>query len=203
MTVEVRLATLADAAAIGEVFALAFADDPVTTWVTPSAARRTRLLRRLNTAIARYEGVPLGATYVATDAGAVVGAAIWRPPGRHPVSWHSVRFSLVAGAALGRDIPRTIAAGRAAVRARPREPHWYLQLLGVHPDVQGKGVGSALVREHLRVVDAGRMPACLETTIENLEFYRRLGFEVRAEIVISAKAPREYSLVRRYGGAMK
>jgi ribosomal protein S18 acetylase RimI-like enzyme len=196
MTVEVRLATLADASAIGGVFAAAFAHDPVTSWVTPDETRRRRLLLRLNTAIARYEGVPLGATYVATDAGAVVGAAIWRPPGRERVRWGSVRFSLVAGAALGRDIPRTISAGRAAARARPREAHWYLQLLGVHPDAQGAGVGSALMREHLREVDAAGLSACLETTVENVEFYGRLGFGVRGEIVISREAPHEYSLLR-------
>lgn len=196
MTVEVRLATIADAAAIGEVFAAAFADDPVTSWVTPDAGRRARLLRRLNTAIARYEGVPLGATYVAVDGVVVVGAAVWRPPGRTRLRWSSVVFGPVAGAALGRSIPRTVAAGRAAARSRPREPHWYLQLLGVRPDVQGSGVGSALVREHLRVVDAARVPACLETTVENLGFYARLGFEVAGEVVMPRGAPVEHSLVR-------
>ncbi|HEX4059096.1 MAG TPA: GNAT family N-acetyltransferase [Galbitalea sp.] len=196
MTVEVRHATLADAAAIGEVFALAFAQDPVTSWVTPDAGRRARLLVRLNTAIARYEGIRLGATYVAVDAGRLVGAAIWRPPGRAPLRFGSVRFALVSGVALGLSIPRTIAAGRAAAGARPREPHWYLQLLGVDPDIQGCGVGSALVGEHLRVVDAAGLSACLETTGENVGFYGRLGFEVVGEIAMPVGAPREYSLVR-------
>lgn len=196
MTVEVRLALPADAADIGRVFARAFADDPVTSWVTPDARRRTRLLRRLNTAIARYEGIPLGATYVAVDSGAVVGAAIWRPPGRHPIGLRGMQFALVAGPALGGSIPRTIATGRAAARARPRQPHWYLQLLGVDPDAQGSGVGSALVRQHLLVVDAASTPACLETTTENLEFCGRLGFEVARELAMPAGAPREFALGR-------
>jgi ribosomal protein S18 acetylase RimI-like enzyme len=196
MTVQVRLAVASDAAAIGEVFASAFANDPVTSWVTPDAERRARLLRRLNAAIARYEGIPLGATYVAIAAGAVVGAAIWRPPGRRPIGLRGMQFVVIAGAALGRSIPRTIAAGRAAVLARPREPHWYLQLLGVHPDVQGTGVGSALVREQLARVDAARMLSCLETTAENLEFYGRLGFVVTGELAMPAGAPPEYALRR-------
>jgi ribosomal protein S18 acetylase RimI-like enzyme len=194
--VEVRLAGTADAEVIGAIYSRAFAHDPVTSWVTPDAERRERLLRRLNGLIARYEGVPRGATHIAEDAGRAVGAAIWQPPGPHPFSWRTVPFSLRAGSALGRDIPRMIAMGRAVYAARPKAAHWYLQLLGVEPDAQGSGVGSALVREQLKKVDAQGLPAYLETTKENLEFYGRLGFEVVGEIVIGDEAPREYSLVR-------
>ena len=197
MSVEVRLAVPADAATIGDIFSRAFAVDPVTSWVTPDAERRARLLRRLNTLIARYEGIPCGATYIAEDSKRAVGAAIWQPPGPHPLGWRTVPFSLGSGAALGRDIPRMIAMGRAVSAARPRMPHWYLQLLGVEPDAQGTGVGSALVREHLATVDAQGMPAYLETTTDNLRFYGRLGFEVTGEINIHDGAPAEYSLLRR------
>jgi ribosomal protein S18 acetylase RimI-like enzyme len=183
MSVEVRLAVPADAAKIGDVFAKAFAGDPVTSWVTPDATRRTLVLRRLNTVIARYDGILRGATYVATDAGVVVGAAIWRPPGRSPFNWRTVPYALGSGAALGRDIGRMIEMGRAVSQARPSVRHWYLQLLGVNPDAQGTGVGRALVQGHLRLVDEQRMPAYLETTVENVEFYERFGFAVTGEIV--------------------
>jgi ribosomal protein S18 acetylase RimI-like enzyme len=194
--VDVGLAVPADAGAIGDLYSRAFSNDPVTSWVTPDAVRRARLLRRLNTAIARYEGIPRGATYVARDAGAIVGATIWQPPGAHPLSWHSIPFALSAGRALGRDMGRMIAMGRAVAAARGVAPSWYLQLLGIEPDRQGSGVGSALVREHLRVVDEQRMSAYLETTVENLPFYARLGFGVVGEIVIGRGAPVEYSLLR-------
>jgi ribosomal protein S18 acetylase RimI-like enzyme len=194
--VDVGLAVPADAGAIGDLYSRAFSNDPVTSWVTPDAVRRARLLRRLNTAIARYEGIPRGATYVARDAGAIVGAAIWQPPEAHPLSWHSIPFALSAGRALGRDMGRMIAMGRAVAAARGGAPSWFLQLLGIEPDRQGSGVGSALVREHLRVVDEQGMSAYLETTVENLPFYARFGFEVVGEIVIGRGAPIEYSLLR-------
>jgi predicted N-acetyltransferase YhbS len=196
MSVDVRLATPADSAAIGTVLARAFADDPITSWVTADAGRRKRLLRRLNTAIARYEGIPRGATYVAVADGTIVGAAIWQPPGRHPVNWRSVPFALTAGVVLGRDIPRMTRAGAAAARARPQEPHWYLQLLGVEPSRHANGIGSALVRAHLGVVDGSGLPAYLETTVENLGFYAGLGFFPVGEIAIGRGAPGECSLVR-------
>jgi hypothetical protein len=106
MSVEIRLAVASDAGAIGQLFARAFANDPVTSWVTPSRARRERLLQRLNTVIARYEGIPRGATYVARDNDTVIGAAIWQPPGPHPISWRTIPFALLAGRALGRDMTR-------------------------------------------------------------------------------------------------
>jgi ribosomal protein S18 acetylase RimI-like enzyme len=197
---DLRLAVPADAGAIGDLYARAFANDPMTSWVTPDAVRRTQLLRQLNTAIARYEGIPHGATYVAQDAGAVVGAAIWQPPGAGPISWNSIPFALVAGRALGRDMGRMIAMGRAVAAARRGANSWYLQLLGIEPGRQGTGVGSALVREHLRVVDEQRAAAYLETTVENLGFYARLGFEVVGQIGIGRGAPVEYSLGRVAGG---
>jgi ribosomal protein S18 acetylase RimI-like enzyme len=200
MSVEVRLAAPSDAAGIGALFARAFAADPVTSWVTPDSARRAGLLQRLNTAIARHEGIPRGSTYVAETPAGLVGAAVWQPPGQRPVNWrapqYAVPFALTAGLALGRDIPRMTAAGRAAAKARPRRPHWYLQLLGVDPAAQHSGVGSAIVLDQLRRIDEQRQPAYLETTVENLEFYERFGFEVTGELAMPSGAPTEYSLLR-------
>jgi ribosomal protein S18 acetylase RimI-like enzyme len=197
--VDVRLARATDIAAVGNLFARAFADDPVSSCVTPDATRRERVLARLNAAIVRFEGIPRGATYVAENAGRIVGAAIWQPPRPLPPNLRSLPFSLVAGFALGRDMGRMIAMGRAVSRARPRRRHWYLQLLGVDPVAQRSGVGKALVRAQLSLVDRQGLPAYLETTVENLAFYEGLGFRVAGEIAIHPSAPTEYSLVRDTG----
>jgi ribosomal protein S18 acetylase RimI-like enzyme len=194
--VEIRLARATDAAAIGDLFSRAFARDPVTSWVTSDPVRRERVLSRLNAAIVRHEGVPHGATYVAEDQDAILGAEIWRPPGPLPPNWRSVPFALLGGLALGRDMGRMITMGRAAARARPRQRHWYLQLLGVDPEAQHAGVGRALVETHLLVVDRQKLPAYLETTVENVPFYEGVGFRVTGEIRAGRGAPREYSLLR-------
>ena len=196
MRTEIRRAVEADASAIGALYSRAFANDPVTSWVTPDPPRRERVLRRLNSEIARYSIGTHGEVYVAESAGALVGAAIWQPPLPHPFSWRAVPFGLRSGAALGRDIPRMIRMGRAVSNARPAHPHWYLQLLGVEPTAQHTGVGSALVREQLKRLDAEGLPAYLETTKENLVFYGTLGFAVTGEIPIHPTAPSEFSLLR-------
>ena len=64
-----------------------------------------------------------------------------------------------------------------------RAPGCCLSLLGVAPEGQGRGIGSALLAHWLVDVDAAAEPAWLETArAENLPFYRRFGFEVVGEL---------------------
>jgi ribosomal protein S18 acetylase RimI-like enzyme len=191
----VRPAVAADAAAIADVLARAFHADPVATWVTPDAQRRARVLRRLYAAIVGLDAIPRRTTWVAVRGDAIVAAAVWRTPDRRP-SMLAVPFSLRAGRALGRDIPRMTRMGAAVSRARPRVAHWYLQVLGVDPRLQRGGAGSALVSDGLARADAAGLPAYLETTQENIDFYARFGFAVCGEITVAADAPTEFSLLR-------
>ena len=187
-----------DVAAVSAALASAFFADPAMVWVSPDAGRRARMLPPFYAAIARWEAIPRGTTWLASDdAGHVVGAAVWRRRGRGAdPNWRDVPFAFAAGQALGRDMGRMSALGGAASTSRPRVPHWYLQLLGVAADAQRGGHGSALVREALTRVDADRMPASLETTDENLEFYGRFGFRVTGELAVPRTAPMQYSLWR-------
>jgi len=67
----------------------------------------------------------------------------------------------------------------------PEEPCWYLSLLAVDPPDQRRGVGSALLADWLRDVDAEARPAWLETARhENVALYRRFGFEVEGELTL-------------------
>jgi hypothetical protein len=62
----------------------------------------------------------------------------------------------------------------------PKEPFLYLWFIGVDPMYQGKGSGSRLLEEVLKKYDK---PICLETsTIRNLPWYERFGFEVYQEV---------------------
>ena len=46
----------------------------------------------------------------------------------------------------------------------PKEPHWYLPLIGVDPAHQSKGHGDALMRCALERCDRDKVPAYLEFT---------------------------------------
>ncbi len=67
----------------------------------------------------------------------------------------------------------------------PQEPHWYLGVLGVDPDFQGRGLGTALLNAFLRRVDSDSAPGYLETDRrENVRFYERVGFETVREVSV-------------------
>lgn len=85
--------------------------------------------------------------------------------------------------AMGERVSYGVALEEAFARYRPAEPHWYLAQIGTDPAAQGRGVGSALMREGLARCDADRLPVYLESSKEsNVPFYERFGFAVTSEI---------------------
>lgn len=57
--------------------------------------------------------------------------------------------------------------------------YWYLSIVGVLPDYQGKGLGIKLVDNILQHTDDAKIPTYLETfTPRNMTFYNRLGYQV-------------------------
>ena len=67
-------------------------------------------------------------------------------------------------------------------RHDPDEAHWHLGPVGVLPDRQGGGVGSALMEAFVARVDDDGSAAYLETDKpENVGFYERFGFETTGE----------------------
>jgi predicted GNAT family acetyltransferase len=59
------------------------------------------------------------------------------------------------------------------------EPHYYLSLLGTHPDQRGAGHGMRLLADNLARIDDEGIAAYLESTNPaNDARYQRVGFEV-------------------------
>ena len=59
---------------------------------------------------------------------------------------------------------------------------WYLSIVGVHPNAQGRGLGQALLRPTLEEASSRGKVCYLETfTRTNVFFYERLGFASVAE----------------------
>lgn len=185
----VRPATRRERRAIGDVLGRAFVDDPVWTWLTPDPARRARHFGALFAHVAHHR-IRQG-TALTTDG--CSGAALWAAPG----SWQVPPLAALpaAGAAV-----RAFGAGSGLVRAgrsvatmerhHPKEPHWYLEVLGTDPELQGRGVGSALLAPVLERCDGEGTPAFLESSKpENLAFYGRFGFEVTEEFRLADGAP--------------
>jgi predicted N-acetyltransferase YhbS len=82
----------------------------------------------------------------------------------------------------------------------PKEPHWYLMLLGTDPAVRGAGFGQQLMRSRLDRCDAEGAPAYLENSNPaNEAYYLRFGFEVTGEMQLPNGGPKMWPMWRRPG----
>jgi GNAT superfamily N-acetyltransferase len=173
---------------IATALAKAFDDDPVMTYLLPDPATRPKRLAGLFDVLMRRHHIIHGEVLVDDS---TAGAALWDPPDKWRIP---LREQLLAGPSMIRAMgSRTFTAMRSLAdveKKHPREPHWYLAVLGTEPASQGKGIGSALMQPILDRCDTEGLPAYLESSKEqNIPFYSRHGFEVTGEIRLGKAGP--------------
>jgi ribosomal protein S18 acetylase RimI-like enzyme len=89
-----------------------------------------------------------------------------------------------------RDLPRLIRTLNAIEAKHPHDLHYYLPVIGILPEWQGRGFGSALLRPMLERCDREQLPAYLEASSpRNRDLYERHGFEVVEEIHVAKDSP--------------
>lgn len=195
----VRRATEADIPAMAAVLARAFARDPFFSWLAGVAPERNMRMRIGWTGILRHASAGLRETWTTDE---VTGVALWLPPGRGAASFiGSLRLMPSLARLTGWGRLREVSAATELLEQRRRAhvaaPHWYLSALGVDPDRQRQGIGTALLTTILERADADRMPAYLETaTAHNVLLYERHGFEVVEELILPRTDVRGWLMLR-------
>ena len=175
------MATTRTAVEVGRILAEGFHSDPVLGWAFGPVGPRAAKLEAFFAFLAAEVNVPMGTTFIADG-----GCACWTPP-PGTEAWSEPRSSAL-GALLhatcdADDLARLGALSTAMDAVHPNEPHWYLGTLATVPDRQGRGIGSALLRHTLPLVDGGGFPAYLESTNDrNVALYERHGFSVSGRI---------------------
>lgn len=151
--------------------------DPAWTLVVPDEAERRPALRAVVSAALADSGPHVRA--VEHDA-AVVGVAVWQPPGRYPMgTWRQLRAArhlvpLVRSRAAAGPVRRL---GDSLDSLFPATPVRYLQALGVAPAHQGSGIGGALLADGLQQARGEQVDVYLETgDASNVGYYERHGF---------------------------
>jgi ribosomal protein S18 acetylase RimI-like enzyme len=201
VTTEVRRATAADVDQVADILADAFHDDPVFRWLLPPAARRRdRRLRHFFELTAQ--------SYLRTDrhvylTNAGQAAAVWSPPGAWaPTTSESLRHILPMARVFGTGLVRASRLETQMLRSHPRDiPHWYLYCIGTVSSVQGRGIGSRMLRTVLDEADTFGTPAYLESSnIRNVPLYERHGFHVLEEFKAAGTGPTMWRMWREPAG---
>ncbi len=183
----VRLATARDLPRLADVLAVAFHDDPVTRSHFPPEGDVTPTMRRFFEFVLDREFLPRGLVFTTDE---VVAVAAWLPPdageGEDAAGDDADEFILELFGAHAVIVEEIL---RVQQDHHPTEPHYYLQFMGTHPDFQGRGIGSSLLRPVLRRCDEELLSAYLDASSEHSrDFYLGQGFEVVGELPLSTGA---------------
>lgn len=168
--------------------ASAFDEDPVFRWMVPADRRRRMRLWRFFRIELEQIVLPEGEAW--TTAG-LHGAALCLPPER----WRfPPRVALLQGRpyarVFGARLGRALAMLTLIERRHYRPAHLYIPYIGVAPERQGNGLGTALLEPVLERCDRQGLPAYLEATSErNAALYARLGFERMEELRVLGSPP--------------
>jgi ribosomal protein S18 acetylase RimI-like enzyme len=186
---DVRKLTEEEVPRISRALARSFEDDPVMNWVFPRDDVRLGRLERAFDLYLRRLWLPNDECY-ATDR--LFGAALWLPPGKWHLSVADQLRLLPAMISVNRgNLPRLLRVLHMMEVSHPKEPdHYYLAVLGVEPEFQGRGFGSALMQPVLEHCDRERIPAYLESSKQrNCVLYERHGFQIVEEIRLPKDGP--------------
>ena len=166
----------------------AFQVDPVWVWALPDERSRAHLFSELWTVFVRI-GVRNGWVWSA-PAGAAV--SLWDPPGvidLDPGSEEQLFELTTSKFADGGARIQSVLECFSSHRPSGTE-HFYLNMIGVRDSHRGRGIGMALLKHNLTLIDETGGSAYLESSNpRNLRLYQTLGFEVLESFALPAGGP--------------
>jgi ribosomal protein S18 acetylase RimI-like enzyme len=189
--------------ALASLLATTFDVDAGYRYLFPDAHERPAGLERFFMGNLQVH-LPHGCTRVVLGArGALEATVTLRPPGGIPIS----KLTMVRRGLL----PFALKHGRAAVKrlfwlkhtydrleqeAARGAPHWYVHMMAVRRDLQGRGLGGALLERVLEEAQRGAAHPIVLTTHspQNVVFYRRARFELCDERELQPPGDRPYTV---------
>jgi ribosomal protein S18 acetylase RimI-like enzyme len=183
MTITVAPLTEKDIAAAGAVLAGAFQDDPLQAYVFPDAEERAQRSPVQFSTFLR-QSVLFGEAYATPD---MIGIAAWMVPGQE-VTFEQAKQSgftqlpdLMGKEAFER-FGRVLDYLSNAHRDGIPDNYWYLTIIGVAPEAQGRGHARALLNPIMARADAAGLSIFLDTAQPKVKpFYENLGFRLTTE----------------------
>lgn len=199
--VKIVEATKADSDNLGLILASVFRDHPLYVYMKKDPEKRLKMAQWINKRVVAY-GLVYGTVF--TDENRI-GTSVIMPTGDGALTIpRMVRLGLLQAPfkmGLGgfRKFMKFSMETESVRKRHMTGPH-YLQLtVGVNPDVQGKGVGSALLQAGIELAESHGQDAYAETVLEDVVgWYDRYGYKTVAETPVPHIGTL-YSMVRRVG----
>jgi len=170
------------------MLARVFKDNPINVYAFPNPEDRIKKMPYAYQFVLRYN-LRYGRVFVTSPQ--LEGLAVWVPSDNLGTSF----WRILSSGAMWPGMKMGIEAGRKMneldeyVNRKHREfvstKHWYLLLLGVDPQYQGKGNASKLLNGMLKLIDGEGLPSFLETQgSKNVSMYQHFGFNVVDEYTV-------------------
>ncbi len=190
--------TLSEVDRAADRFASAMADDALHAYFFPDRARRHRDIHAL---YKRKLSAHPDECYVTSSA--LEGLAVWERPGQHGTGLALQDLVSNFGLVLDCGVAacwRMLRYQRWSTEVRDRivrDPYWYLDVVVVGPDFQGRGFASRLIRPFLERAEAAGADVYLETQNEaNVGVYERYGFRLVHTDVMSGAGFTQFCMVK-------
>jgi GNAT superfamily N-acetyltransferase len=170
--VPARIASAADLEGVTDTLTAAFHDDPLWSWAFPDRSKMRPWWHFFMRSALRYPGIRVAGDFAAV--------AVWIPPDEVELTEEEEeRIGPLLKELVGDRATEVMGLLESFEASHPRDrPHFYLSMLGTHPDHSGHGIGMGLLAESLATIDEEHMPAYLESSNPNNDKrYERLGFE--------------------------
>ncbi|HRC54710.1 MAG: GNAT family N-acetyltransferase [Myxococcales bacterium] len=183
-----------------DVLVESFAADPICNWMVRSDARRGQAFRTFFQMWLRMRSFADGEV-LTTEEGR--SAFIWLPSSKlHATFIQQLRSASSVVSFTGwRQVRRLLGFFDQAAKQHPKEPHLYLQFLGVHQEDRRKRVAAALMNHVLSRADREGLPCYAETSEpRNLDIWRRFGLLQTGEILVDG-APPVWTMLRKPGAS--
>ena len=183
-----RRVTPDDSDRVASIITRAFATDPLWGWALARSDGGTdhheAFWRLFLEGAAAYDD-----TWIT---GGGEATSVWIPPGGVEMTAElEDRLGDFALEHLGSGADRFFELLERFEAAHPRDvDHYYLSLLGTHPDRRGNGIGMWLLAHDLELIDGEHLPAYLESSNpENNDRYASVGFEPIGEFNAPENGP--------------
>ena len=186
-------------AKLGQTMSKAFFDDPLMEYMVPDKDKRLKIG---NWFMAKAIGYCHKWGEVHADAD-LAGGSAWLSPGNTTMSTLRIlRAGLwqvpfrIGLSGMSRFNKLDSESAKVHKKLVPGD-HWYLMLLGVDPEMQKSGIGSAAIDVGAAKAQQAGLPVYLETmTQSNVDYFMKRGFEIGEEFDIDGKA-HTWAMVRK------